>query len=966
MMRANYTQGRAAILCFGGWGLQVMFHLLPRLQALQEQRSALGALGPNLHDVTSFGALVADPLRTEEGQVRFELFRPGADLTLPPYFVERTLGTLGAGRRLPFELTASERRALLLLDTVRPYMETLGFGEADFRLARLDEARLPVRRELFAAGLHYADPVARLLETHLLDPIRHDSLDPDDPFVQTTLYVVAPLFEPLTSALIWPLVGRLLARSGRQHIAQVVALFATGSYARDLSRSREDAATYAALRDLEILSGYQGGSSGADGAALENLIRTHNPDLLSATGTPLFDYIYLLDREKSNQGLADDSHEVAILAANALEAHVVSGGNFHIQEQLGIGLHAGEARPYSLLGAATDYVPVEQVLHAVHRQEESRLVREWVLRSTPDDATPANPLLRAMTRRTPRRQTLHELGLEEGPALSGLVARLPDLFAVAAHQRISDLRANPDFVLSDSAASALRRQSIRTWPDGFSDHVAGLQRYQELAVGPDAVSEAWGLDAGEWTIRGGGWAADTRIFPALVRNLDQQLVDLVAASPAGLSAARIQMEHWRAEAEQMEQSLSLSATPSRRELDDVRRQVALDTWRSEYDAAAVSKSAPGPMLLRAAGVIALVALLAWGYLALTDAAWDLRRDGLALAGFATGVLLAAFFGFRRGAAQIQQLRRRRLALATDAVTQALREAAADGLLRMVRQLNELLRDWQTMLDDAHEELHSLAAPPVMPVAPPPDVRPTHLYQPYLSRQLWEDCLTYLRGQQDERGDSNEVRLDNLWGDEAWRRDVARIMRSAAAGGREERARPNQPRTLAELIRRTVRRSVAPVSLGRAEPARAELIRTLAKEYTIEHMLWRSREEEEALQQQLRVLEAAPGRAALTANVQAFPRRYYIENAWNRAKPTANYDVSDRLAVYGVAVDFVSASGAADTDLSRTLLQEYSLALLPSQAPFSITFVRTVHGLGLDDLGCMQRYRTEFEACGGQV
>jgi hypothetical protein len=96
-------------------------------------------------------------------------------------------------------------------------------------------------------------------------------------------------------------------------------------------------------------------------------------------------------------------------------------------------------------------------------------------------------------------------------------------------------------------------------------------------------------------------------------------------------------------------------------------------------------------------------------------------------------------------------------------------------------------------------------------------------------------------------------------------------------------------------------------------------------------------------------------------VQAFPRRHYIENSWNRAKPTANYDVSDRLAVYGVTIDFAAASGRSDTDLTRTLLEEYNLALLPTQDPFSVTFVRTVHGLGLEDLDCMRRYAAEYEA-----
>ena len=131
------------------------------------------------------------------------------------------------------------------------------------------------------------------------------------------------------------------------------------------------------------------------------------------------------------------------------------------------------------------------------------------------------------------------------------------------------------------------------------------------------------------------------------------------------------------------------------------------------------------------------------------------------------------------------------------------------------------------------------------------------------------------------------------------------------------------------------------------------------------MLWRGREEAEELERQLQALQAKRGRAPLEANVQAFPRRHYVENARNRAKPTANYDVSDRLAVYGVNIDYAAASGQADSDLTRTLLDEYNLTLLPTQDPFSITFVRTVHGLGLDDLDRIRRYRAELRHLGGE-
>jgi hypothetical protein len=96
------------------------------------------------------------------------------------------------------------------------------------------------------------------------------------------------------------------------------------------------------------------------------------------------------------------------------------------------------------------------------------------------------------------------------------------------------------------------------------------------------------------------------------------------------------------------------------------------------------------------------------------------------------------------------------------------------------------------------------------------------------------------------------------------------------------------------------------------------------------------------------------------DTQQWTDRRYVEAAWNRAKPTANYDVADRLAVYGITVDFAAASGNADTDLTRSLLEEFGVRLLPTENPFTIIFVRTVHGLALDDLDSIRRYREELE------
>jgi hypothetical protein len=177
----------------------------------------------------------------------------------------------------------------------------------------------------------------------------------------------------------------------------------------------------------------------------------------------------------------------------------------------------------------------------------------------------------------------------------------------------------------------------------------------------------------------------------------------------------------------------------------------------------------------------------------------------------------------------------------------------------------------------------------------------------------------------------------------------------------------QARTIAQFIRDTVRQSVAPVSIEQPNAVRAELIRELANEFSIEHLLWRTNQEEAEIQRRLRILEPLGSsrgelaRAYGPANEKPalITNRRYVENAWNRAKPTGNYDVADRLAVYGTVIDFAAASGAADSDLTRALLEEFNVTLLPTENPFAVTFVRSVHGLSLHDLDAIRRYRDEL-------
>src|SRR4051794_34725838 len=120
-MLNTFTHGRAAVLCFGGWGLQVMLHLWPRLRAVQEQRGALGATGADFSRITSFAAVLPETLLDAHNQAQFYVRQPRLEQILPPFHVEKLLTKLDRELSDALDpqragmLTMAEKRATLLL-----------------------------------------------------------------------------------------------------------------------------------------------------------------------------------------------------------------------------------------------------------------------------------------------------------------------------------------------------------------------------------------------------------------------------------------------------------------------------------------------------------------------------------------------------------------------------------------------------------------------------------------------------------------------------------------------------------------------------------------------------------------------------------------------------------------------------------------------------------------------------------
>ena len=500
-----YFRTRAAVLCFGGWGLQTMLHLWPRLRLIQEERQVLGIDRelPNLDRLTAFAAILpATALASGTQPVPpLHVLQPNLERYPAPFYLERQLASIEAAAAAAAAaaatsvsgLTYAERVGARLLKRVRDdgYVRPL---PVTFQQPANDGSgeRPASRADTFRAGIEAAGPIVRALLSQVIDPTRLDSMQSRDPLVQTTIYVIAPLSEPLASALVWPVVSELVGALKRRHVSRVIAFFSTASFAPDDGRAIEEATAHMSLRELEALTG----STGQD----------DRPDLLSQliadcggavweerVGRRLFDVVHLIDREKSNQALAENALDLSVLAGNAVEAFLTADGLGHLERSLGPETVTG--RPsYSVLGAASDYVPLAEYIASAIEEEQKRVVRSAVL-AVGD--RPAADLRVADLRVTTVEANLRALGATPDT----LVRRFLDAGGTPMFEPATDrpspawppgVRIAEGYLLPKADASDLREtKDPMRWRELLEFHAAGVAAEIKRAHG--AAQSAWGL-----------------------------------------------------------------------------------------------------------------------------------------------------------------------------------------------------------------------------------------------------------------------------------------------------------------------------------------------------------------------------------------------------------------------------------------------------------------------------------------
>ena len=840
-MARYINRSRAAVICFGGWGLQTMLHLWPRVRFIQEERRILGIDRelPDLNRQTAFACVMPHPIPEENDGRPLSVVHPASSSAYPePYYVEKKLRTSRSDCG-ELGLTSSEVWANRLFKSALvkkkmdeqnsddgsnqvEYIQPLAMSEPFGYEAPNTSSRL-WRKDMFAAGIAWAEPVVKALLRHVIDPTRLDSIQTLDPYVQTNIYVVASLAEPLTSALIWPIISELTATLGTRNIARVIAFFSTGSFALDDTAAIEEAACHTALREIESLTGV----SRVGQKELAERVRFRQ-GWSERVGLPLFDRIYMLDKEKTNAALARDAHELAVLTGNVIEAFLTADGATHVETRLGpdIDVQAVQRR-YSLVGAANDYVPLADYIDAAIRDEQKRIVQTLIV---PQDSEPTvqaslgdlkaerDKAVKDLMRSGAMRMFETESALtSEGQRWRRRLAnawnrrRQPEGFVSPLPDWLPELRIARSYLLPDSVRERLRRQRHPwQWRLEFNDHMTALAGNIEPELRTQRFARAWGIpyhypastssaqraleqlenteitaEARQETLRqlrerqnllegelnnytertwATRWRNDQRVIPhAMFEALRISVNDACAVTkgrPDGLLRANTRLKSWRDECEVIVEELGENAADS----EDIEwsQQYAgkLDTFEHRFASAAGNYPRRAAIWTRAILGGFFITFLVFNWL-LFELRLNLTQWQVLLIGVGCLGITAALVGLVEGLARwrLQRLKQQRIVLAQERLSRSAEQYVRSNLHSVYRRLGAVLGDLQEEIDSTIESLCKWSRAEEKIHVLPQGIERSHLRAAHLSDVIWERVKSHV---QSERSPAENLPADAIF------------------------------------------------------------------------------------------------------------------------------------------------------------------------------------------------------------
>jgi hypothetical protein len=669
------------------------------------------------------------------------------------------------------------------------------------------------------------------VQRHIIDPTRLDAVQPHDPLAQTTLYVVASLAEPGVSALLWPLLAELAAALGHKTVVHIVALLATGSFAQDDTQVLEEAAAYAALTELEALTGIAGRAPQVHRLLHEAVGSAGSTGWEQRVGARLFDRIYLLDREKSNQALARDSLELAVLASNAIEAFLVADGAAYIETQLGPDMHGpgGLTGAYSLLGAASDYVPLAQYILAAVQEERRRIVRDEVLTSPsppPQDSlhdlalAPADVVDRLRTSRT--RSIFEPASLQPASRQRGTGSfwraavgwlRPGQREAEQRLERLPELRVARGYVFPAAVARKLdSADSLVEWRALAEAQIRQVDSRIQRDIESRQFEQEWGLTYNEPTYhdnelaRALAWYAertltaryqnDRRTLPAALLTALHTTLDDICSAPNGILTARARLNGWIEQVDVLlSQQHQQETRAERRSFSADEVQQARLAWEQEFIRVAGASPRQPAIIIRSVMLWLFIGylLFAWfnvelavpqrPFFAGLFAGTALRPDVVLLLvvlifcgalALTVGWLVAALDSDQRS-----RIKEQRVSLIQRALSQRANRIVRQNLYRVYDQARADLRYLRGGLDSAIEELSSEAGTSTAPITHPPEPitsltaagsEGVHLYRAHTRPELWQAIKHLVQQEQMSASQTSQELFHALWTQEGAQRD----------------------------------------------------------------------------------------------------------------------------------------------------------------------------------------------------
>ena len=930
---------RAALVGVGGWGCRALAHVWPRLRLADERRSLITPDLPPIHHTVSFALVLPDPGSAgQPPSVRIAHPRPGRwDTATFAEMPWHSVVSSGPG----YSVSPADRAREITYQRLADDIEVLATYTPP---ATPRNARAGVLQALAA---HESIIQQQLL--WMMDQARVDRGEPTAEISKLTIYLLASLAEDIASILLWPLATLLRQGVGEYTPIEIVGLFQADSFALPPTKLYEDAAIYLALEEMAQLE--------ASDRERQAGLRATLPGRkwLDGLGEHPFDHRYLLSREKVGGTMAADEGEIIAMIGNALEAFLLSDADRFLSERLAPDLPLLHAREgYSSLGAASIYVPVEVMRARSRDQVRLQLLHDHFLaRLTPDQTEQAEQLATTLYDDLLCVRQLElaliadapfELGAPPGPSrgrkarqapfipvrlrpgelqppLSGTEGLGPDARLEAIHQHFAQMEGAR---LARWRQELLMRAGALPAPTIPSD--IGVEEGEEAEATPPAP-------------RPGQTAVNY-----LLEQMDNFLLDLVRQG--GRGSLRLAMACAQRAADLLHQeSDALAAQRSAMAIPPGLRNLTSSAEVNWIEGALARWSLvhqhPGWVFLSllvlslvAATILARAAGAGPGQLTAGSLLW-LVVGAVVLGGAAAIGLLALA---RNRLQQLgQALIRAKGKIIDRQINDLVYELTVNAHALLLEEVRARAAHWQRVIDELTAEEAQLAAILARPMTAESSFVRTAVLDMAIYDGIWARARRWVSGRIVPRlWDGSDGRTDDLRS--AWQDTLAGIAAEPTLdqlGARPALSWSDQTGArapLTEAISAAIARYAAVVSKPYLPPGAS-----------VESSLARSTQGSET--EALRGKEGAAG--------------WQIDDLSLRARPCIRFEEAESDLEVLVAIDLA----AMPYTMSRWIGRESGAARrvhpVPSSDPFSITVVRTLHGLIPESLPQLRHYAQEF-------